>query len=190
MIAGLTQPDHGDICFDGRSMLRVRAEDRRAVMVFQNHALFPYRTVGDNVAYGLKLKKTPKAERIDRVAAALASVRLDGFEDRWPDELSGGQQQRVALARALVVDPAILLLDEPLSSLDRELRIELGDTIDAVQRESGVTTLMVTHDHDEARSLADRVAVIIDGRLRQVGLVDDVFEQPVDDTVARFVGAT
>ncbi len=171
-------------------MLDVRPERRRAVMVFQNHALFPYRTVGENVAYGLKIAKIPRAERVERVAAALRSVRLDGFADRWPDDLSGGQQQRVALARSLVVEPDVLLLDEPLSSLDRELRLEVRETITAVQAESGVTTVMVTHDQDEAREVADRIAVMLDGRLQQVGRPDEVFSNPATGEVARFLGST
>lgn len=170
-------------------MLRVPPERRRAAMVFQNHALFPYRTVEENVGYGLKLQKTPKSERAERVAKSLRSVRLDGFADRWPAELSGGQQQRVALARSLVVEPDVLLLDEPLSSLDPELRLEVRDTIVSVQRESKVTTIMVTHDQHDARAVADTVAVVLDGQLRQVGGADEVLDNPLDADVARFLGA-
>ena len=190
LIAGLTTPDAGDIAFDGKSILDVRPEDRRAVMVFQNHELFPFRTVGENVGYGLKLRRVPKAERSALVAEALASVRLAGFEDRWPDELSGGQAQRVALARALVVKPRILLLDEPLTSLDQELRGDLRDTICNLQRSAGITTVMVTHDQEEARVMGDRLAIMIDGRIRQVGPPDEVRGHPADGDVAQFLGCS
>lgn len=190
LIAGLLRPDSGDICFSGVSMAGIGPERRGAVMMFQDHALFPYRTVGENVAYGLKIAKTPKKERSERVASALRSVRLEGFADRWPDDLSGGQRQRVALARSLVVNPSVLLLDEPLSSLDRELRLEVRDSIASVQRESEITTIMVTHDQDDALAIADRLAVVLDGRLQQVGRVDDVFTDPANDQVARFLGAS
>lgn len=190
LIAGLIEPDRGDILFDGASVLAVRPEQRGAVMAFQEHALFPFRTVGDNVGYGLRLRRVAKAERRERVAEALASVRLDGFEDRWPDELSGGQRQRVALARAIVVKPKLLLLDEPLSSLDRELRLELRSTICELQQATGITTVIVTHDQDEARAMADHVAIMIDGAVRQTGPADEVFPNPADADVAGFLGVT
>lgn len=157
-------------------------------MVFQEHALFPYRTVGENIEYGLKINKVGKAERAERVDAALAAVRLQGFNQRWPDELSGGQRQRVALARAIVVEPRVLLLDEPLSSIDPELRAELQTTICDVQRTSGITTVIVTHDRDEARTMADEMAVLIEGRVRQCGEPNAVFANPADPDVARFLG--
>ncbi len=189
LLAGLDQPDKGDIRFDDQSMAGVRPEKRGAAMVFQEHALFPYRTVGENVDYGLKIKKVPRSERTERVGAALAAVHLEGFEGRWPDELSGGQRQRVALARAIVVEPRVLLLDEPLSSIDAELRAELQTTICDVQRARHITTVIVTHDQDEARTMADVMAVLIDGRVRQCGAPDDVFADPVDADVARFLGS-
>lgn len=188
IIAGLAQPDHGDVLFDNVSVLDRPPEQRGAVMVFQDHALFPFRTVADNVGYGLKLRRVARAERATRVNQALSLVHLDGFGDRWPDDLSGGQRQRVALARAIIVEPRLLLLDEPLSSLDRELRAELRDTICSLQRATGITTVLVTHDQDEAHEMADLVAVMIDGRVRQVGPPDEVFESPADDAVARFLG--
>ncbi len=192
LAAGLIEPDRGDIAFNGASVLAVRPEDRGAVMVFQNHALFPFRTVGENVAYGLKVNKSmskiAKSERPALVARALQAVHLGGFERRWPGDLSGGQQQRVALARSIVVEPKVLLLDEPLSSLDPELRVEVRDTIRDVQRSAQITTLMVTHDRDDALAVADRVAVVLDGTLRQVGEPQQVFAEPVDEETARFLG--
>lgn len=188
LIAGLTPPDGGRILFDGASVAEVRPEKRGAAMVFQNHALFPYRTVAENVGYGLKVAKVARAERVGRIAEALASVHLSGFEARWPDELSGGQQQRVALARAIVVQPRVLLLDEPLSSVDRELRAELQTTICEVQRSLDMTTIVVTHDQDEARLMADDLAVLIDGRVRRFGPPDEVLADPGDEVVARFLG--
>lgn len=189
LIAGLIQPASGDITFDGASVLAVRPEDRGAVMVFQDHALFPFRSVGANVAYGLKLRKVAKPERLERMHAALAAVQLKGFADRYPEDLSGGERQRVALARAIVVEPRVLLLDEPLSSLDPELRGDVRDAICSVQRDHGITTVIVTHDHDEARLVADRVAVMIGGKIRQLDTPEAIFESPADREVARFVGA-
>jgi len=188
LIAGLIEPDRGDILFDGASVLAVRPERRGAVMAFQEHALFPFRSVGDNVGYGLRVRRIAKAERKLQVAEALRAVRLDGFESRWPDELSGGQRQRVALARAIVVKPKLLLLDEPLSSLDRELRLELRTTICELQEATGITTIIVTHDQDEARAMAEHVAIMIDGEVRQTGLAAAVFDQPADRDVAKFLG--
>ena len=169
LIAGLESPDEGDIAIDDVSVVNMPPERRNAVLVAQQHALFPFRTVRENVGYGLRLRKVDKAEQATRVDEALRSVQLDGYGDRYPNELSGGQQQRVALARALVVRPQILLLDEPLSSLDPELRTELQQLIRAVQTEACITTVLVTHDRDEAVALADRVAVMADGELTGVG---------------------
>ena len=169
LIAGLHNPTRGDVLFDDESMLRVPAERRGAVMVFQQHALFPFKTVAENVGFGLRLRRLPPHERTERVEEALGMVRLSGYDDRWPDELSGGERQRVALARALVVKPRLLLLDEPLSSLDPSLREDVRDTICKVQRDVGITTVMVTHDQSEAMAVADRVALLMNGRLRQVG---------------------
>lgn len=189
VVAGLIKPSRGEVLFDGESMLGTPPERRGAVMVFQRHALFPFRTVAENVAFGLRARKVPKGERPALVEAALESVQLGGFGDRWPDELSGGQVQRVALARALAVSPRLLLLDEPLSNLDPNLRSDLRTTIAELQRAAAMTTLMVTHDRAEARALADRVAILIDGRIRQVGAPEEVFGHPVDDEVADFVGS-
>ena len=189
MIAGLTEPDAGDVCFDGRSMAGVRPEHRSAAMVFQDHALFPFRTVAENVAYGLRIQKVRGDESAERTAQALGSVHLTGFEDRWPADLSGGERQRVALARALVVQPRVLLLDEPFSSLDPVLRTELQQLLSELQRASGVTSVFVTHDRAEAMAVADVVAVLLDGHVREMGLPEAVLHYPTDSGVAAFVDA-
>ena len=188
MIAGLVEPDSGSIMFDGESMDKVLPEHREAVMVFQDHALFPFHTVAENVGYGLKIRKVGAAERTDRVSKALEAVRLDGFEDRWPGDLSGGERQRVALARAIVVEPRVLLLDEPLSSLDPVLRTELQQLICDVQQRFKITSIFVTHDRDEARVVADKVAVVLDGIVEQSGTPDELFENPNSPRVASFLG--
>ena len=189
LIAGLLRPTGGDVLFDDQSVLHVPAERRGAVMVFQDHTLFPFKTVAENVAFGLKLRKVKRSERRERVAEALSAVQLSGFEDRWPDELSGGQRQRIALARALVVRPRLLLLDEPLTNLEPGLRAELRETICRVQRAVHITTVFVTHDQGEAMVVADRLALLIDGRLRQVGAPSDFLQHPADEDVARFFGS-
>jgi ABC-type Fe3+/spermidine/putrescine transport system ATPase subunit len=188
MIAGLLAPTAGDITFDGRSILRDRPENRGVVMVFQNYLLFPYMSVADNVGFGLRMRKVPKAEIAARVAEMLALVRLPDLGSRRPSELSGGQQQRVALARALIVKPKVLLLDEPLSNLDAHLRIEMRDLIRGIQKQMGITTIFVTHDQEEAVVLADRVALILNGRLRQYDVPDAFYRRPADAEVAAFFG--
>jgi ABC-type Fe3+/spermidine/putrescine transport system ATPase subunit len=188
MIAGLLEPTSGDVTFDGRSILNDKPEHRGAVMVFQNHLLFPYMSVADNVAFGLKMRKVPKAEITARVNRMLALVQLPDLHHRRPSELSGGQQQRVALARALIVRPKVLLLDEPLSNLDAHLRFEMRDLIRSLQKELGITTIFVTHDQEEAVVLADRVALILDGSLRQYDRADVFYKRPADEAVARFFG--
>lgn len=188
MIAGLVEPDSGEILFDEVSQQGVRPEARSAAMVFQDHALFPFRTVAENVGYGLKLRKVDAADRTHQVQAALASVQLDGFDDRWPGDLSGGQRQRVALARAMVVEPRVLLLDEPLSSLDAELRTEMQTTITGLQHATGTTTIVVTHDPTEAQALADDIAVMVDGTVRQIGPAAQVVANPIDAQVAGVLG--
>lgn len=187
MVAGLTEPDSGDVCFDGRSMHGVAPEARAAAMVFQDHALFPFRTVEENVGYGLKIRRTPRDELAERTRVALASVHLQGFGDRWPGDLSGGERQRVALARALVIEPRVLLLDEPFSSLDPVLRTDLQQLVCDLQRQHGFTSLFVTHDRDEAVAVADEIAVMLAGRVRQVSAPGSAFSDPVDDDVAAFV---
>jgi ABC-type Fe3+/spermidine/putrescine transport system ATPase subunit len=187
VIAGLVRPDRGDVRFDDRSVLTTPPEQRGAVMVFQEHALVPFRTVAENVGFGLQVRRVPKRQRAAQVAAALDLVQLNGLGERLPNELSGGQRQRVALARALVVEPRVLLLDEPLSSLDRHLRSELGQAIRDIQQRVGITTVMVTHDQSEAHAMADRVAVMVDGRLRRVGTASEIAADPGDVEVARLL---
>ncbi|MFZ5710543.1 MAG: ABC transporter ATP-binding protein [Pseudomonadota bacterium] len=188
IIAGLLDPESGDVAFDGRSVLREAPETRGAVMAFQNHLLFPYMSVADNVGFGLRMRKVPKAEIARRVAEMLALVRLPDLGPRRPSELSGGQQQRVALARALIVKPRVLLLDEPLSNLDAHLRIEMRDLIRGIQKDLGITTIFVTHDQEEAMVLADRVALILNGRLRQYDTPHAFYRRPADRDVAQFFG--
>jgi ABC-type Fe3+/spermidine/putrescine transport system ATPase subunit len=189
MIAGLLPPSSGDITFDGRSVLQDRPEDRGAVMVFQNHLLFPHMSVAGNVGFGLRMRHLPKDRIADRVDEMLALVQLPGFGPRRPSDLSGGQQQRVALARALIVQPKVLLLDEPLSNLDAHLRAEMRDLIRGIQKTLGITTIFVTHDQEEAVVLADRVALILHGRLRQFDVPDAFYRRPADAEVAAFFGA-
>ena len=188
MVAGLVEPDSGSVTFDGEPMEKVLPEHRGAAMVFQEHALFPFHTVAENVEYGLKIRKVDRSERRRRVASALAAVHLDGFDDRWPGDLSGGERQRVALARAIVVEPRVLLLDEPLSSLDPVLRVELQQLVCEVQRNFGITSIFVTHDRSESQNVADEVAVIFDGQVEQIGPVEEVFANPGSDRVAEFLG--
>ena len=190
LIAGLLSATAGDILFDGRSVLTIPPEKRGAVMVFQKDALFSFMSVGENVAFGLKVQKLGRSEIEARVAAALTAVQLPNTQNRRPYQLSGGQRQRVALARALVIQPRLLLLDEPLSNLDPELREELRQMIRRLQQETGITMLFVTHDQAEAVTLADRIGLMIDGRIRQIGPPRDFYEKPADAQVARFFGAT
>jgi ABC-type Fe3+/spermidine/putrescine transport system ATPase subunit len=189
MIAGLLEPTSGEIAFDGRPVARVPAERRNVAMVFQKPLLFPNMTIGENVAFGLRIKKVDKARIRDQVSRMLGLVRLPGVEDRRPGELSGGQEQRVALARALVTNPDVLLLDEPLSQLDANLRVEMRDLIRSIQRELGLTTIFVTHDQEEAVMLADRIALMQLGRLLQVDAPVSFYERPGSEDVARFFGA-
>jgi ABC-type Fe3+/spermidine/putrescine transport system ATPase subunit len=186
MLAGLLAPSGGDIRFDGTSVLKLPAERRGAVMVFQKHLLFPHMNVADNVAFGLKMRGVDRRTAAARVAAMLELVQLGALAQRRPHELSGGQQQRVALARALVVEPRVLLLDEPLANLDANLRLEMRKLIRTVQQETGITTIFVTHDQEEAVMLADRVALLMGGKLQQVGAPRELYAQPASVQVARF----
>jgi ABC-type Fe3+/spermidine/putrescine transport system ATPase subunit len=188
MIAGLERPSSGSILIAGHDVSTVPPDARDIGMVFQSLALFPHMTVADNVAFGLRMRGRATERLADAIKAALARVRLPGFEDRYPESLSGGQQQRVALARALVTSPAVLLLDEPFSALDRSLREELTLEFAALLREIGATTVFVTHDQEEAFSMSDRVAVIDGGRLMQCEAPSQVFNRPASARVARFVG--
>jgi ABC-type Fe3+/spermidine/putrescine transport system ATPase subunit len=188
MIAGLLQPSSGDVLFDGRSVLADTPEQRSAVMVFQNHLLFPHMTVAENVGFGLRMRHMARPKIAARVADLLALVQLPDLGARRPSELSGGQQQRVALARALILRPKVLLLDEPLSNLDAHLRDEMRNLIRTLQRQLAITTILVTHDQEEAVVLADRIALILDGQLRQFAPADIFYKRPADAAVARFFG--
>jgi len=188
LVAGFLIPDRGEIAIDGRRVTDLPTHRREIGIMFQNYALFPHMSVAANVGYGLKMRRTPKPEIARRVADALALVKLAGLEDRRPRQLSGGQQQRVALARALVIRPKVLLLDEPFSALDRNLRASMQVEIKEIQRKLGVTTIFVTHDQSEALSLSDRIAVIAEGRIRQLGTPDEIYRRPIDRFVASFVG--
>ncbi|MDE0529912.1 MAG: ABC transporter ATP-binding protein [Albidovulum sp.] len=188
MIAGLLEPTSGDVQFDGRSILHEKPEKRGVVMVFQNYLLFPYMSVAENIGFGLKMRKVGKLETSRRVGEMLDLVKLPDLGNRRPSELSGGQQQRVALARALIVEPDVLLLDEPLSNLDAHLRFEMRDLIRGLQQELGITTIFVTHDQEEAVVLADKVALILDGRLKQYAGAEEFYNRPVDEATARFFG--
>ncbi len=187
-VAGFETPTEGTVRIDGRDVTGVPAHERDTGMVFQGYALFPHKTVGENVGFGLKMQGVDRDERRRRVADLLETVDLAGFEDRDPGELSGGQRQRVALARALIVEPSVLLLDEPLAALDRQLRQELRLELKRVQRELDVTTIYVTHDQEEALSMSDRIMVLDDGRARQVDSPRTLYHQPADEFVARFIG--
>ena len=188
MIAGFLEPDDGTILVNGRDIGKIPAYKRNIGIFFQNYALFPHMNVFENVAFGLKIRHLPKAEVRKRVLSMLELVKLVGLDKRYPRELSGGQQQRVALARALVTRPEILLLDEPLSNLDAKLRVEMQVEIKRIQKSLGITTIIVTHDHEEAVSLADRVVVMHAGEILQIGTPQQVFETPVSPFVADFMG--
>ncbi|MDX9973657.1 MAG: ABC transporter ATP-binding protein [FCB group bacterium] len=187
VIAGLETPDAGRVYFDERDVTALPPEKRGAAMVFQSYALFPHMDIMGNVAFGLKARKFPKTEIAARVADALQMVQLDGMERRRVTELSGGQQQRVALARALAVHPRILLLDEPLSNLDAELRYATRQQLATLQRRLGITAVYVTHDQEEALELAHRIAVLKDGECHQIGTPDEILDTPATPFVESFM---
>jgi spermidine/putrescine ABC transporter ATP-binding subunit len=188
MLAGFIEPNGGDILVDGKSMRGVPPHKRNVGVVFQSYALFPHLTVFDNVAYGLRMRNVPAAGIAARVARALDLVQLTSLDQRYPRALSGGQQQRVALARALVIEPSVLLLDEPLSNLDANLREQMRFEIREIQKRIGITTVFVTHDQNEAMAAADRLVVMSKGAIRQVGTGEAVYETPSDLFVAQFIG--
>ncbi|MFF0188095.1 ABC transporter ATP-binding protein [Streptomyces sp. NPDC005244] len=190
MIAGFERPTAGRIELAGQEVTGLAPFERDVHTVFQDYALFPHMTVEQNVAYGLKVRKVPKAERLVRARKALADVRLDGFGRRRPGQLSGGQRQRVALARALVGRPSVLLLDEPLGALDLKLREQMQVELKAIQREVGITFVFVTHDQEEALTMSDRIAVFHQGRIEQVGTPAEIYERPATPFVAGFVGTS
>ena len=187
---GFEIPDAGTVWLADRNVTRVPAERRPTAMVFQNHALWPHMTVADNITFGLRIQRRPREERRQRLRELLKLVRLEGMEGRRPGQLSGGQRQRVALARALAVEPEVLLLDEPLSSLDARLREDLRGELRDLQSRLEVTMVYVTHDQEDALALADRVGVLNEGRLIQVGTPEEVYERPANAFVARFCGKT
>ncbi|MFV0244250.1 MAG: ABC transporter ATP-binding protein [Qingshengfaniella sp.] len=187
-IAGFIFPDSGTIRIGGTPVERVPVEKRDIGMMFQNYALFPNMSIADNIGFGLRVRKLPRAEERRRVGEALDLVQLTGLETRRPHQLSGGQRQRVALARAIVTRPRVLLLDEPLSALDKALRVDMQTELKRIQREIGITTIFVTHDQEEALTLADQIGILRDGRMVQSGPPRQVYTQPVDAFTAGFLG--
>ncbi|MEI7972343.1 MAG: ABC transporter ATP-binding protein [Actinomycetota bacterium] len=187
--AGFERPNSGSVFVKDKDVTSLPAHTRNMGMVFQNYSLFPHMTVAENVGFGLRVRGVDAAERDMLVVEAVSRVRLAGLEGRYPHQLSGGQQQRVALARALVFQPEVLLLDEPLSALDAKVREELRDEIRTLQRDAGIGAIFVTHDQDEALNISDRVCVMKDGKIQQIGSPRDIYLRPVNGFVARFIGA-
>src|ERR1700744_3759084 len=190
MVAGFEPPTTGKILLDGVDVANLPPNRRQVNTVFQSYALFPFLTVAENVAFGLKYKSVPRSERDSRVAEALELVQLSGYEKRRPNQLSGGQQQRVALARAMVLRPSVLLLEEPLGALDAKLRRTLQVELGALQKQVGITFLYVTHDQEEALTMSDRLAVMNHGRIAQLGTPEEVYNEPADAFVADFLGVS
>ncbi len=188
IIAGFYSPDEGDIFFGGQKINHIPAHKRETGMVFQNYALFPHLSVFDNVAYGLRAKKTPAGEIQPQVTKMLRSVEMEELAHRFPNQLSGGQQQRVALARSLVISPQVLLMDEPLSNLDAKLRVSMREEIKRIQQELGITTIYVTHDQEEAMAVSDQIAIFNHGKIEQIGTAPEVYLQPKSRFVAEFMG--
>jgi len=188
IIAGLEFPDEGRVFFDDVDVTTRRSYERGTALVFQTWALWPHMTVRENIEYGLRIRRIPRSEIDERVRWVVELLKLEGLEDRYPHQLSGGQQQRVALARALVVQPKVLLLDEPLSNLDARLRVEVREEVRRIVKRLGITTIYVTHDQEEALAISDRVAVMNNGRILQIGRPNEVYLRPKDLFVATFVG--
>lgn len=188
MVAGLEAPTTGDITIGGRRVNDVPIHKRNLGIVFQNYALFPHKTIAQNIAFGLKYRGISKADADGKVRNALDIVRLPGVEDRYPSQLSGGQQQRIALARAIVIEPDVLLLDEPLSALDANLREELRVELKTIQHRIGVTSIFVTHDQSEALAMSDRIVVMSAGRIEQQGTPEEIYNMPATEFVADFIG--
>lgn len=188
IIAGLLTPDKGDLLIGNKSVSKVSVEKRGAVIVFQDYLLFPHMTVKENINFGLRMKKTNKKTMGKKVNKLLKLIKLNGFEDRYPDELSGGQKQRVAIARALAVNPKVLLLDEPFSNLDTSLRDEMREFISKIQRDLNITTILVTHDKEEALMISDRVAVMLNGEIMQYDTPANIYKRPSNIKVADFLG--
>ena len=190
MIAGFLDPSRGAIRLEGKDLIAVHPARRGLGIVFQSYALFPHMTAAENVGFGLEMRKVSRTERTECIRAALAMVGLAGYEERFPRRMSGGQQQRVALARALVIRPSVLLLDEPLSNLDAKLREEMQIELRQIQRTLGTTTILVTHDQNEAMSLSDRIVVMSQGRIEQIGTPQETYERPASAFVSQFLGKT
>ncbi|MGI6123569.1 MAG: ABC transporter ATP-binding protein [Acetivibrionales bacterium] len=188
MIAGFNTIEGGDISFDAEIINDIPAHKRNIGMVFQNYAIFPHLTVKQNIEYGLKLRKLSKSEIHTKVQEIMKVTKIEEYKDRLPEKLSGGQQQRVALARAIVIHPNVLLMDEPLSNLDAKLRIEMRSAIRDIQKDVGITTVYVTHDQEEALAISDRIAVMKDGVIQQVGKPEEIYSHPVNTFVATFIG--
>jgi iron(III) transport system ATP-binding protein len=190
IVAGFYNPDAGDVLFNGRSVVDTPPHKRNTGMVFQNYALWPHMTVYDNIVYGLKIRRVPLQDRVARAREVLRIVKMEDYATRYPNQLSGGQQQRVALARALVLEPDVLLLDEPLSNLDAKLRLETREEIKRIQKDLKITSIYVTHDQEEALIMADRLAIMNAGKIEQVGSPREVYNQPRNRFVAEFIGET
>jgi spermidine/putrescine ABC transporter ATP-binding subunit len=188
MVAGFEQPDQGEIRIRDQVVNNIPPEKRNTGMVFQNWALFPHRTVFDNIAFGLRMRKLSKSVIREKVSKVLDLIHLPGFENRYPDQLSGGQKQRVALARALVIEPSVLLLDEPLSNLDAKIRERMRLEISFLLKRLGITAIYVTHDQAEALAMADRIAIMQDGLIKQVGTPIEIYENPAEEFIADFIG--
>ncbi|MCC3372746.1 ABC transporter ATP-binding protein [Cohnella sp. REN36] len=187
-IGGFLEPDSGDILIEGRDVTKLPPERRPTSMVFQSYNLWPHMSVYDNLAFGLKIRKMPKAEIREAITAALRLVRLPGAEKKYPSQLSGGQQQRVALARSLLLKPAVLLLDEPFSALDAKLRHEMREELREIQAQTGLTMVFVTHDQEEALSLSDRIVVMNHGHIEQIAAPAEIYDRPESLYVAQFIG--
>lgn len=188
IIAGLIHPDNGDILFNGISVINIPVEKRGAVIVFQDYLLFPHLNVKQNIEFGLKMAKANKKKRIKKVNEMIDLVKLNGHEEKYPNELSGGQRQRVAIARALSISPKVLLLDEPFSNLDTILRENMRDFICKIQKDLNITTILVTHDKEEALMTSDKIAVMLDGKIKQYGTPKEIYENPISEEVADFFG--
>ena len=188
MIIGFNSIEGGEIRVDGKVINQIPTNRRNMGMVFQNYAVFPHMSVRDNVTYGLKTRHVPKAERYKRADEILKRVKIDDYADRMPTQLSGGQQQRVALARAIVIQPEVLLMDEPLSNLDAKLRVEMRNVIKRIQRQVGITTVYVTHDQEEALAISDRIAVMHGGVIQQIGTPKHIYQRPANEFVSSFIG--
>ncbi len=188
IVAGLTEPDEGSVLLDGKDITNLPPEKRDVNTVFQSYALFPHMNVGKNIAYGLRVRGVKKDERARRVEEMLRLVALEGFEKRMPSQLSGGQRQRIAIARALVLGPKLLLLDEPLGALDLKLRQQMQRELKDIQKRLGIAFLYVTHDQEEALNLSDRIAIMRDGLIEQVGAPEDIYERPATRFAAEFIG--